>query len=237
MTRVLRPMAKLDSPPRPKRSDAAEINGTGERPPGKAPRLAPGTMLVVTHTSSDIPIGGAPMPVPGGPVDATVAPQPVLEVARPAWFMLMAPGWMPPAGQVTQALGICVTADGRVVMVTWDDEHWTFPGGSVEPGETVEQALVREVAEEACVRVVACEYLACQHVADPLNPGEVASYYQTRWWTRVSVQPWRPRHEMTGRRLVAPDLVLATLFWQEKAIAGRLLDLALAADRRYRAAS
>src|SRR5215471_11289559 len=165
-------------------------------------RLAAGTMLVVTHPSSDTPIRGAPMPVPGAPVDPTVAPQPVREVARPAWFTLMAPGWMPPAGQVTQALGICVTADGRVVMVTWDDEHWTFPGGSIEPGETVEQALVREVAEEACVRVVACEYLACQHVADPLNPG-----------------------------------VLATLFWQEKAIARRLLDSALAADRRHRAAT
>jgi len=42
---------------------------------------------------------------------------------------------------------------------------------------------------------------------------------------------------MTGRRLVAPDLVLATLFWQEKAIARRLLDSALAADRRHRAAT
>jgi hypothetical protein len=109
-------------------------------------------------------------PTPGGPVDAAVALQQVREVARPAWFTPMAPGWLPPAAQVTQALGICFTADGRVLMVTWNDADWTLPGGTVEPGETIEVALAREVAEEACATVHACRYLACQYVADPRNP-------------------------------------------------------------------
>jgi ADP-ribose pyrophosphatase YjhB (NUDIX family) len=174
-------------------------------------------------------------PDAGGPVDITVTPQPVPELARPARFTLMAPNWLPPADHVTQALGICFTTDGQVVMVTWDDRQWTFPGGTVEPDETIEAALAREVAEEACAIVDACQYLACQHVADPLNPNGPTSYYQTRWWARVTVQPWRPRHEMTGRRLIPPDRVLTTLFWPEKAIAARLLDQALTADRRHRA--
>ena len=169
-----------------------------------------------------------------GPVDTTVAPQPVPEVDRPARFTLMAPGWMPPAERVTQALGICLTADGLVVLVTWDEQRWTFPGGTVEPGETIEAALVREVAEEACATVDACQYLACQHVADPLNPDGPASYYQTRWWARVTAHPWRPGHEMTGRRLIPPDQTPATLFWLEKTVAARLLDQALTADQRHR---
>ena len=76
-----------------------------------------------------------------------MSPQPVDDVPRPARFTLMAPGWMPPRHLITQALGLCFTSQGLVVMVSWDGDEWTIPG-TVEEGETVEQALVREIAEE-----------------------------------------------------------------------------------------
>jgi ADP-ribose pyrophosphatase YjhB (NUDIX family) len=174
------------------------------------------------------------MPEPDGPPDLTVAASPI-EEARPGRFTLMAAGWMPPRQLVTQALGLCFTANGLVVLVTMDDRNWTLPGGTVEDGESVEQALVREVAEEACARVVRFRYLASQHVADPLAPAGLPSYYQSRWWARVELDPWLPQDEMTARRLVAPDQVLDTLCWQYKEIAGRLLHLALDADRHDRA--
>jgi ADP-ribose pyrophosphatase YjhB (NUDIX family) len=176
-----------------------------------------------------------PLPPPDGPVAPTVATSPIEEVSRPGRFTLMATGWMPPTHLVTQALGLCFTADGLVVLVTWDGRQWSFPGGTVEDGESVEQALVREVAEEACARVVRCRYLASQHVADPLNPDGVASYYQSRWWARVELGPWQPQDEMIGRRLVAPNQVLDVLSWQRKEIAHRLLQLALDVDRHDRA--
>jgi ADP-ribose pyrophosphatase YjhB (NUDIX family) len=192
------------------------------------------------HTMGRRPRPGAasnldpPLPEPGGPVDPTVAASPIEEASRPGRFTLMATGWMPPSHLVTQALGLCFTADGLVVMVTWDGRQWSFPGGTVEHGESVEQALVREVAEEACARVVRCRYLASQHVADPRNPDGRPSYYQSRWWARVELDPWQPQDEMIGRRLAAPDQVLDTLSWQRKEIAQRLLQLALDADQHDR---
>lgn len=174
------------------------------------------------------------LPDPDGPVDPAMSPLPVEEVPRPGRFTLMAPGWMPPTELITQALGFCFTSDGLVAMVTSDGCYWGFPGGTVEPGESVEAALVREVAEEACARVLRHRYLACQHVADPLNPDGVPSYYQTRWWARIALDPWQPRHEMIARRMVAPDQVLPTLSWRRKDYARRLLDLALQADHHDR---
>ena len=44
--------------------------------------------------------------------------------------------------------------DGQILMVrqTYQGETlWTFPGGSIEPGETPAEAAIREVKEEVCL--------------------------------------------------------------------------------------
>ena len=56
---------------------------------------------------------------------------------------------------------VVVRSDGRVLLIRRGRApglgSWTIPGGKVEPGETVEGAVVREVREETglSVRVVA----------------------------------------------------------------------------------
>lgn len=44
-------------------------------------------------------------------------------------------------------VGALVERDGRVLLVHQDGQ-WMLPGGGVEPGESHEEALVREVSEE-----------------------------------------------------------------------------------------
>jgi ADP-ribose pyrophosphatase YjhB (NUDIX family) len=167
---------------------------------------------------------------PGGPVDPMLAPQPVTDVDRPAAFTLMATGWWPPLERITQAYGLCFTGEGLVVLVGLPDHGWTLPGGTVEPGEYPSGTLVREVHEEACARVVRCRYLASQHVWDPQAPDGHSSHYQARFWARVELGPWEPRHETVERRLVPPAQVPGVLFWQDKLIIGRLVELAERAE-------
>jgi ADP-ribose pyrophosphatase YjhB (NUDIX family) len=144
---------------------------------------------------------------------------------RVSWFD---PPFHPPLAETTQALGICFTARSQIVLVTWNGTDWTLPGGTVEPGETLEQTLAREVLEEACARVLACEYLGCQRVEE--LDGDRAPYYQTRFWARVELQPFKAEHEMTARTLVLPADVLTRLSWGREATATLILERALAVE-------
>lgn len=126
--------------------------------------------------------------------------------------------------RTTQASGVCFTDTGQIVLVSGGDERWGLPGGHPETGETIEEALVREVWEEACAVVESAVYLGAQRVDDP---AESAPYYQTRWWARVRVLEFKPEFEIRERRLIAPEDLVATLNWQTAATAEAVFQAAL----------
>jgi 8-oxo-dGTP diphosphatase len=71
-----------------------------------------------------------------------------------------------PAAPRRVHVAVGVISDGRDnILVSRRPEHvhqgglWEFPGGKVEPGETVQQALHRELLEELAIEVRSCEPL------------------------------------------------------------------------------
>jgi 8-oxo-dGTP diphosphatase len=67
--------------------------------------------------------------------------------------------------KVQQVVGAAILRDGRVLAARRTRPataagRWEFPGGKVESGESPEQALVREVAEELGATIAVTGWLA-----------------------------------------------------------------------------
>jgi mutator protein MutT len=75
-----------------------------------------------------------------------------------------------PTDPPTEAAGAAVFAEeGRLVLLikeNYDRRRWGFPGGALEPGETPEQAVVREVREETGIEVRADALVGSYSLAD-----------------------------------------------------------------------
>ncbi|MEN9614449.1 MAG: hypothetical protein RLZZ347_756 [Candidatus Parcubacteria bacterium] len=61
----------------------------------------------------------------------------------------------------------CFYGDKLVIVYAENKGYWTPPGGGIEKGETYEQAIVREVAEETNMRVLHQELIGYQDVYEP----------------------------------------------------------------------
>ena len=67
-----------------------------------------------------------------------------------------------PRRPVDVAVGVLIDAEGRFLLTSRPEGkvyagYWEFPGGKFEPGETVEQALRRELHEELGITIGAAQ--------------------------------------------------------------------------------
>jgi ADP-ribose pyrophosphatase YjhB (NUDIX family) len=120
------------------------------------------------------------------------------------WTLSWHPAFLPvPSGTPWSSAGICLTADGEVVLVSSGGESWGLPGGRPEEDEDWRATLDREVREETCVRVDDATLLGFSRGVRTRGPEEGRVLVRTLWRAAVSVNPWEPHHE-TSHLLLAP---------------------------------
>jgi len=91
-----------------------------------------------------------------------------------------------PRDWVHVAVGVLVRADGSFLLTSRPpgkvyEGYWEFPGGKLEAGESVEQALRRELQEEIGIRIEDCQAWKTERIDYPHAQVELHFCKVTRW--------------------------------------------------------
>ena len=98
----------------------------------------------------------------------------------------------------------CFYGDKLVVCHDEGKNYWTFPGGGIEPGESIEEAVIREVHEESNMRVIKQQLIGYQEIEE--STGKITR--QTR--SVCIVEPYGeflgdPDGDITAIKLIDPS--------------------------------
>ncbi len=126
--------------------------------------------------------------------------------------------------RVDPAVIVAVENDGRLLLgrqPNWAPRRWSVIAGFVEPGESLEQTVAREVFEETRVRVRECRYLGTQPwpfpgalmlgfraSAEDDAPTVDGELEDARWFTVDEVAAaLRREHEDDGQGILLPPRI------------------------------
>jgi len=111
-----------------------------------------------------------------------------------------------------KAAGGVPVRDGLVVLVhrpKYDD--WTLPKGKLDPGESFEEAAIREVEEETSLRCRLGPELSPTRYRDNKDRPKIV-----RWWAMEIAEevPFEPNDEVDQLRWLEPDGAAAKLSYE-----------------------
>lgn len=118
---------------------------------------------------------------------------------------------------VKQVQAVPFTDSEHILLYKHIDGYYGLPGGSIEPGESFEKALKREVFEESGAEVIDCGLIG--YVKDMQVEPLGETKYQLRYWAKVKLLD-SPINDPAGkaieREIVPIDEVITKLNWGER---------------------
>lgn len=109
----------------------------------------------------------------------------------------------------------CFYGDKLVIVYNERDDAWTPPGGSIEKGETYEEAAVREVREESNMNVLHMECIGYQDIEIPWENRTVRQFRMV-----CIVEPYGdfrsdPDGDVSEIKLIKPEEYRKYIAWGE----------------------
>ncbi|WP_421790731.1 NUDIX domain-containing protein [Hyphobacterium sp.] len=116
---------------------------------------------------------------------------------EPLWRPLIQMHWRRTRGMTLGVRGLVVREDGfiRLVRHTYTP-GWYLPGGGVERGETLEQALEKELREEAGIRPTAPPELFKVYSNEANFRGDHVALFVVRAFEEIPAEPGQEIAEM-----------------------------------------
>jgi 8-oxo-dGTP pyrophosphatase MutT (NUDIX family) len=117
--------------------------------------------------------------------------------------------------------GALVLKDGKILLYQRPAGYWYFPGGKIEPGETVEGCAIRETMEETGARIRLQRLLYVREYARALRPHHTLEFVHLAKYLGGKLRPghdpedkeqtkvveWVPLSNLRKIWFLSPDLI------------------------------